>query len=221
MLDRSLAEVYGEISDLEAQTLSVSSSIDEANLKILQLEKRFMSSVVNELAQTHAALFDLRQRELAANDRVERASIKAPLAGIVVGMKPNIVGAAIAPREALLSIVPDVDKLVVSARLSPMDIDRIYVGQDAEVRFSVFKDAYTISGTLVSISADSLEDAKSGVAYFQAKIELNREDLQLLGQYQLMPGMPAEVLVKTGTRTMLSYMLSPLVRAFSTALIEE
>lgn len=221
MLDRSLAEVYGEISDLEAQTLSVSSSIDEANLKILQLEKRFMSSVVNELAQTHAALFDLRQRELAANDRVQRASIKAPLAGIVVGMKPNIVGAAIAPREALLSIVPDVDKLVVSARLSPMDVDRIYVGQDAEVRFSVFKDAYTISGTLVSISADSLEDSKSGVSYFEAKIELKREDLQLLGQYQLMPGMPAEVLVKTGTRTMLSYMLSPLVRAFSTALIEE
>ena len=113
------------------------------------------------------------------------------------------------------------DKLVVSARLSPMDVDRIYVGQDAEVRFSVFKDANTIAGTLVSISADSLEDSKSGVSYFEAKIELKREDMQLLGQYQLMPGMPAEVLVKTGTRTMLSYMLSPLVRAFSTALIEE
>ena len=150
MLDRSLA-VYGEISDLEAQTLSVSSSIDEANLKILQLEKRFMSSVVNELAQTHTALFDLRQRELAANDRVQRASIKAPLAGIVVGMKPNIVGAAIALK-ALLSIVPDVDKLVVSARLSPMDVDRIYGPRCGSSFFCIQRCVHHFWNTRIHIS---------------------------------------------------------------------
>ena len=120
-----------------------------------------------------------------------------------------------------MAIVPDVEKLIIDAKMSPMDIDRIRIGQEAEVRFAVFKDAYTITGELVKVSADSLVDEATGEAYFEAKVELLEGDLVLLGDYQLVPGMPADVLVKTGNRTLLGYLTSPLQRMFENSLIED
>ena len=102
-----------------------------------------------------------------------------------------------------------------------MDIDRIRVGQEAEVRFAVFKDSYTITGELVRISADSMIDEITGNAYYEAKVELFESDMELLGGYELVPGMPADVLVKTGSRTLLGYITSPLQRMFENSLIED
>ena len=102
-----------------------------------------------------------------------------------------------------------------------MDIDRVRVGQPAEVRFSVFKDAYLISGELTKLSADRMVDEASDMAYFAAEIRLAEEDIYLLQGMDLVPGMPAEVLVKTGERSMLGYLTSPMNRLFSRALIED
>ena len=102
-----------------------------------------------------------------------------------------------------------------------MDFDRIRIGQEAEVRFAVFKDAYTITGVLEKISADSVVDESTGEQYFEAKVVLLEEDLALLGDYQLVPGMPAEVVVKTGTRTFIGYLTSPLNRMFENSLSQE
>jgi len=131
------------------------------------------------------------------------------------------VGAVVAPGQLLLSIVPDAKKLVVSAQLSPMDIDRVKIGQDAELRFSVFKGAYTISGRLKTISADSLIDEITGAPYYAAKIELIQEDLKLLGGKELKPGMPVEVLIKTGQRTLMAYLTSSIRRGLDNSLIED
>ncbi|NBS28492.1 MAG: HlyD family type I secretion periplasmic adaptor subunit, partial [Actinobacteria bacterium] len=87
-----------------------------------------------------------------------------------------------------------------------MDIDRIQLGQEAEVRFSVFKDAYSISGTLIKVSADSLIDEVTGQPYYGGLVELLESDLPMLGEYELVPGMPAEVLVKTGSRSFLAFL---------------
>jgi len=154
-------------------------------------------------------------------DRVVRASVKAPVSGVVLDVKPNVVGAVVAPGQLLLSIVPDAKKLVVSAQLSPMDIDRVKIGQDAELRFSVFKGAYTISGRLKTISADSLIDEITGAPYYAAKIELIQEDLKLLGGKELKPGMPVEVLIKTGQRTLMAYLTSSIRRGLDNSLIED
>ena len=101
-----------------------------------------------------------------------------------------------------------------------MDIDRIQIGQDAEVRFSVFKDAYSVTGILIKLSADRLIDEITGEPYFEAKVKLKEQDLKLLGEHRLVPGMPAEVLIKTGKRTLLGYLTSPLQRMFEESLIE-
>jgi len=124
----------------------------------------------------------------------------------------------VAPGQELLTIVPDTDRLVISAKLSPMDIDRIRVGQEVEVRFSVFKDAYTISGILTKVSADSLIDETTGQPYYGALVELLESDMPLLGEYELVPGMPAEVLVKTGSRSFLAFLTSRLGNMFAQSL---
>lgn len=220
-LDRSLAETLGELDDLNAKVAAAKVAVEETKLKMLQLDKRFKTQVVDALTVAQEELYDMQQRLLAINDRLQRTLISAPASGYVLGLKPNVEGAVVAPGEELMAIVPDVEKLVIDAKMSPMDIDRIRVGQEAEVRFAVFKDAYTITGKLVRVSADSLMDDATGQAYFEAKVELIEEDWLLLGDHQLVPGMPADVLVKTGSRTLLGYLTSPLQRMFENSLIED
>ena len=220
-LDRALAQTLGELAELNAAAAATDVAIDEAELKILQLNKRFKTEVVDSLAAAQEMLYDMQQRLLATSDRLARTLITAPTSGYVLGLKANVKGAVISPGEELLEVVPDVDALVIDARMSPMDIDRIRIGQEAEVRFAVFKDAYTITGVLEKISADSVVDESTGEQYFEAKVVLLEEDLTLLGDYQLVPGMPAEVVVKTGTRTFIGYLTSPLNRMFENSLSQE
>jgi epimerase transport system membrane fusion protein len=120
-----------------------------------------------------------------------------------------------------MEIVPTVDALIVEARISPMDIDRVRIGQPAEIRFSVFKDAYLVSGELTNLSPDRLIDAASEMPYYSAEVKILQEDMVLLGGMKLVPGMPAEVLIKTGQRTMLGYITSPLNRTVSLSLTED
>ena len=220
-LDRSLAQTLGEISDLEARLSTAQVSIGETRLQILQLTKRFKTQVVDSLTTAQEEFFDFQQRYEALNDRVDRTVVKAPVAGAVLALKPNTIGAVISPGQELMAIVPDAEQFVIDAKLSPMDIDRIAIGQEAEVRFAVFKDAYTVTGKLVRVSADSLIDEVTGAPYYEAKVELLQEDMKFLQGYQLVPGMPTEVLIKTGDRTLLGYLTSPLNRMFANSLIED
>lgn len=219
-LERARASTLGEVADFAARIAAAKVGIEETRLQILQLEKRFKTGVVDALTRAEEELYDLEQRHRALTDRVERTVVRAPNNGFVLALKPNTVGAVVSSGEALMSIVPDTESLLIDAQLSPMDIDRIRTGQEAEVRFSVFKDAYSITGILIKVSADSLIDEVTGAPYFEAKIKLNEEDIKLLGEDRLVPGMPAEVLVKTGKRTLLGYLTSPLHRMFEKSLIE-
>lgn len=220
-LERSKAQVIGEISDTETKIAAAEVAVTEAKLQILQLQKRFKTEVVAELNEAAEILYDQQQQYTAVEDRVERATISSPVAGTVLGLKPNTIGAVIRPGETLMQVVPQVERLMVEAKLSPMDIDRVRIGQPAEVRFSVFKDAYLITGHLTKLSADRLIDEGSDLPYYAAEIKLAEEDLYLLQGMELVPGMPAEVLVKTGERSMLGYLTSPMNRLFSRALIED
>ena len=213
-LERMRSKIIGEIADLEVL-------IEEAQLKILQVNKRFKTAVVDDLTDSVEELYDLEQQYSAVRDRVQRATIRSPISGFILDLGTNTVGAVIQPGQRLMDVVPQVRELVVDSRISPMDIDRVQIGQSAEVRFAVFKDAYMVSGTLVKLSADRLVDEESGLPYYSAEVKLLEEDLHLLEGMTLIPGMPAEVLIKTGTRTMLGYLVSPMQRITSRALIED
>ena len=213
-LERTRTQTLGELADLEV-------SIEETGLRVSQLRTRFKKDVVDELAVTLEDLYDIKQQFAAADDKVQRGTIRAPVEGTVLNLIPNTIGAVIRSGQTLLEIVPIIDNLVVDARVSPMDIDRVSIGQAAELRFSVFKDAYMVSGVLTRLSRDRLIDQETDMPYYSAEIKLLEEDLALLEGMSLVPGMPAEVLIKTGQRTMLGYVTSPMSRMFSRSLIED
>lgn len=220
-LERSRTQVLGEIADIDAQIGGMKAAIGEAELQILQLDKRFKTSVIDELTEALSQLYDIEKRHTATSDRVSRAVISSPADGYVLGLATTTVGTVIAPGEQLMEIVPTIDSLVVEARISPMDIDRVRIGQSAEIRFAVFKDAYLVSGELVNLSPDRLIDAATDMPFYAAEVKISKEDMALLGGMKLVPGMPAEVLIKTGQRTMLGYVTSPMSRTFSRSLIED
>ena len=213
-LERARTQTLGELADLEV-------SIEKTGLQVSQLRTRFKKEVVDELAVTLEDLYDIKQQFAAADDKVQRGTIRAPVEGTVLNLIPNTIGAVIQSGQTLLEIVPIIDNLVIDARISPMDIDRVSMGQAVELRFSVFKDAYLVSGVLTRLSRDRLIDQETDMPYYSAEIKLVEEDLFLLEGMSLVPGMPAEVLIKTGQRTMLGYVTSPLSRMFSRSLIED
>lgn len=218
-LDTSLAEVAehkSEITRIELQ-------ITETELQILQLDKQFNTEVVGRLAEVQAQAFDLEQRLLALQERIDRTIIRAPESGMIIGMTVHTVGGVISPGSPLLDIVPSASQLIIEAEVSPMDIDRVDIGKEADIRFSSFNSATTpvIQGVVTHVSGDRLVNEQTGMPYYLARLRLTEDGLRNLGPRQLVPGMPAEVLINTGERTLFQYLMQPIDNAFARSLIEE
>ncbi len=215
-MERNVAQSEGQrgalISDLAATELQIS----ETQVKILQLGTELQREVAKELADVQGELSALREKMRSLQNTVERTVVRAPDAGMVLSLAVHTLGAVVRPGERLLDIVPQNEKLVIEAQLSPQDIDHVRIGQMAEVRFPSFKkrDLPRVDGRLITVSADRLLDENGGrkVPYYLARVEITSEGLQALtnARLTLLPGMPAEVLVNTGERTMLQYLVAPL-----------
>jgi len=222
-VERNFMTENGEISALSSEIASSQIQIGETKLEILQLEKKFQEDVSGKLSEVQADLYDVTQRMLATKDKVLRIDIKAPVSGRVMGLAVHTLGGVILPGHPILDIVPQKEELIVEAQVSPLDIDRVSVGLVAEVRFTAFKQALTpvIEGKVITLSADRLVEEKSGTPYYQALIELTPESYQKMTHLELIPGMPVEVLINTGERTVFEYLTKPINNAFARAFIED
>ena len=137
-------------------------------------------------------------------------------------MQIHTVGGIIAPGQEIAEIVPVSEELVLEAQVSPLDIDRVYAGQEATIRFSSFgSKTPTLFGTLLSLSADAYGDQTTGQPFYLARIEVSAESLKNLGNLDLVPGMPAEVFISTGSRTMLQYLFKPFSNTIARSFIED
>ncbi|ALI10408.1 hemolysin secretion protein D [Pseudomonas fluorescens] len=221
--ERSLARLQTEIAESQSEIAQARVHVDEAKLKILQLKKAFASEVAGLLGDARTKVYELRERLATLQDRDQRTDILAPESGMVMGMTVHTLGAVVSPGTALLDIVPANEELIVEAQVSPMDIDRIALGKLADIRFSAFKSSTTpvIEGRLVQISADRLINKDTGTAYYLARVALTDKGRQTLGNLTLVPGMPVEVLVNTGARTLLQYLMQPASNVFARSLIED
>lgn len=209
--ERSFASFSGEAAELTANIAATQVQIGETELQILQLKSDFHSEVVSELSEVKTSLKDASERLTALQDVVSRTTITAPDAGVVNGMQVHTVGGVISAGSPIAEIVPGNDELVIQASVSPVDIDRVSEGQEARIRFSTFGSrAPTFFGTLISLSADALTDESTGASFYLARIELNADSREELGNQVLLPGMPAEVFINTGSRTFLQYLFKPL-----------
>ncbi|MBA6137434.1 MULTISPECIES: HlyD family type I secretion periplasmic adaptor subunit [Pseudomonas] len=221
--ERRLDMLKTEVADHESTISKTKLQIGETELQIVQLKKKFDSDVANELSDVQAKVFDLQEKEAALRDRLSRVVIRAPESGMVLDMKVHTIGGVVSAATPLLDIVPEASELVVEARVDPKDIDRLKLGKTADIRFSAFSAATTpvIEGNLVRISADRLTDEHSGDPYYLVRVKVSEDGMKKLGNRKLQPGMPAEVLINAGERTMLEYLLKPASNMFAQSLIEE
>lgn len=222
-IERNHALQNGEIGQLNAEIATNQMLVSETKLQILQIQQKFQEEVAAKLSEAQAQLNDAIERVTANRDKLERIVIKSPASGMVMGLAMHTEGGVIQQGHPIVEIVPQDAELIVNARVSPMDIDRVKVGLQAEVRFSAFKQATTpkMDGTVIHLSADSFVDEKTGQPYYQATVELTPESQKELGALKLLPGMPAEVLINTGERTLFEYLAQPATNAFKRALTED
>jgi membrane fusion protein, protease secretion system len=185
-------------------------------------EERLEAELSSSIMTLEAAAAKAKRSLAAAKVEVERLLIRAPVSGKVVGLAMQTVGGVIPPGAKVMDIVPENEQLVLETQVPPHLMDRMTVGMPVDIRFSGFNDLPNlfVDGRLISISADRLTDPATRVPYFLGRVEVAPAGLKKLGARQIHPGMSANVIVKTGRRTMLNYLVTPLLRRVSTSFAE-
>jgi HlyD family secretion protein/epimerase transport system membrane fusion protein len=219
---REVEVLIAERGEILARIAGVRQSIGEAELQITQARKTFLEQVETDLRTTQAKLFESTERLHATTAELSRMEVRAPEAGIVVDMAVHTVDGVIAPGSRILDIVPQNDHLVVDAQIRPADIDGLEVGMPAEIRFPAFNQRTTpmIHGQLKTVSADRLVDPKTGQPYFNVRVLVDDKSKESIANLNMIPGMPAEVVIKKGERTLMSYLLQPMSETIVRAMRE-
>lgn len=224
-LEQTQAELTAAIADLQTNIQRVQSSIAETNLRIAQRQQEYAREVSGQLADVRREVQANQERLAAASNELGRMQIRTPVDGQVLGLAINGPGAVVTPGQRLMEIVPVDAPLLLDAKVPPAVIDRIKVGDAVEVRFSAFANApqLVVHGKMVSLSRDAMSEATplGNQPYFLGRVELTPEGRKALGGRELHAGMVAEVLVKTGERSLLTYLLHPLTKRVAAAMTEE
>lgn len=211
-LKRDATRLEGEQAQLQAALAETKGRVTETEVEILRIDQEFKTSIIQELRDNRAEQAELVERRIAAEDQLKRVEIRAPQAGYVHELAVHTLGGVVNPGEPIMLIVPEGDDLLVEARFAPHDIDQVLNGNKmAYVRFSAFNHQTTpeVIGQVQSVSADLSVDQMTGASYYVARISISKAELEKLDQKRLVPGMPAEVHIKTEDRTALSYLLKP------------
>lgn len=221
--ERLVAELEGERAEHQATIAATRVRITETELQIVQLDRQQNTEVTSQLREVETRLADLSERQRALRKTLERTEIVAPVSGSVVAVNLHTIGGVVRPGEALLDIVPMDETLIVEAQVSPVDIDRVFPGLNADLRMSAFnaRTTPTIPGKVLTVSADSLTEERSGMSYFLARVKVTPEGMEKLEGKVLQPGMPVQVMIITGERTFLEYLMQPITDIFATAFRED
>jgi HlyD family secretion protein len=211
-LERDTARLEGERSQLSGTIAGARGKIAEIELQIIQVDQDLRTEVGKDLIEARSKISELAERKTAAVDQLNRIDIRAPQSGRVHQLTVHTVGGVISPGEQIMLIVPDADALAVEVKIAPRDIDHVYVGQAASMRFAAFDQKTTpgVEGEISMVSADLTQDQRTGTSYYTARVSLKPEELARLGNAKLVPGMPVDVFIKTPGRTALSYLIKPL-----------
>ncbi len=219
-------QLQGEMFSRQGEISRLREVYAETEHQILLIKKEYTQGVVSEFSQQHAQQIRLQAETQAIKDKLQRIEIKAPVSGKIKGLEVVTLGQVIKPGQEIMQLVPTDQDFVIQAQISPMDIDVIKIGQKAEIRLSVFdisKQLPTLYASLTDISNDVFQPGPEQHSYYKANLTVTPESLDLLKQHEqiLISGMPAEVLIQTGKRTLLQYFIKPfqdmLARAFNEA----
>ena len=218
-MERERTRLEGIIGRAIADTAKASNGMSEARLQVMQLKQKFQEEVSAQLLDTRQKISGLREQLIVAQDRLTRLDIRAPRAGSVQNLKVFTVGQVVRAGESLMEIVPNAEKLVVHAQLPVNSIEHLSVGQTAEIRFPGLhsRRIQVMTGKLASISRDRLVDDVTRQPYFLGLINLTEAELDERYRDKLVAGMQADVVITTGERTALQYIVSPLSDSLNTS----
>lgn len=221
-LESRLVETLGNIGRYSADIARIEQQIQQVKASQSQLMRDNLQSINTELRDVQGEISDLNERLRSAEDVLVRSDIKAPRNGTVTNMQFTTVGGVIPPGAQVLEIVPLDDRLVIEARVSPNDIDVVSTGLGVNIRVTAFSQRWfaPIKGVVTDVSPDRLTDAE-GRSYFQAMVEIDADSLAEHEGMILSPGMPAQLEIVTGSRTILAYLFSPITTSFERAFREQ
>ena len=216
-LERTAAALEGEQGSLRAQVARTREQIGEARLQTLGVSTKLNEDVAEQLRQVEIQLNDLRPKMIELRDQLARAEIRSPATGQVVGLSVFTPGGVIQPGQTLMEVVPDEASQVIVAQVDPADIDNLRVGLDTEVKFPGLRERNPpiVHGRVTRISADSFTDEKTGRSHYRAEVVVPQSELEKLGAAarSIRAGMPVQVVMLTRKRTVLAYLVEPLVQS--------
>jgi protease secretion system membrane fusion protein len=223
-LERMVAESNAAIADLMGNSLRVNRQVAELTQRSLARKQEYRKEVESQLAEVTREVQSDAEKFVAVTADLDRMEIKAPATGQVVGLTVQTVGAVLQPGQKLLDVVPDSQTLLLEAHIPPHLIDKVQAGLSTDVRFNAFAHSpqLVVEGKVLSVSGDLLSDpAQPQFSYFLARVQVTPDGMKTLGSRQMQPGMPAEIVIKTGERSMLTYLLHPLVKRMASSMKEE
>lgn len=218
-LERAAAELRGQQGQFTAAQGQASNEASDLRLQRQAAVTAFRARAATELGETVRQLGELQPRLQAARDQLARIEIRAPATGVVIGLDAATVGGVITPGQKLMEIVPD-GELRISARIAPGDADDLRRGQEAQVRLSGIHETSlpSLTGEVISVSADSFTEERTGQTYFTAEIKVPEDQVAIVrgvrDGFELRPGMPAEIIIPLRPRSALSYVVEPLFGTF-------
>lgn len=221
-LQREEADIDGQVSQNMAAIARARQSIGETQLRISELRTSRIDDAAKEHAEALKDLFEYTDRVRSARDVLARTAVTAPEDGTVFNLAVHTSGGVVKPGDVLMDLVPSADRLVIEAHVELKDIGKVHPGLPAQVRLSAYnqRTTPTIEGSVTWVSADRIDNEKSPAAYYASRVEIDQKQLAGLQGVRLYPGMPVEVIVETGARTALDYLLAPVDRTFARAMRE-
>ncbi|MEQ1941288.1 HlyD family type I secretion periplasmic adaptor subunit [Mesorhizobium sp. VNQ89] len=210
---RENASLLGSMASLAAEIAEARQAISQAKLQLTQVDEQFYESVLVELDQKQTDIAKLQEERIAAVDRLARLSIYAPISGYVHQLELHTIGGVVSPGERLVSIIAADDELIVEAKIAPNDVDQVAANQTARLRLTGLDRRTTpeLYAEVMDIAADLTTEPQTGMSYYVARLRIGKEDIEKVGAENLRPGMPVEVFVSTGARSILSYLVKPIV----------
>ena len=223
-LRKDIAELTGQQGRLVAAVAEANAAISERQLQRTQLDQDYLSQVLDSLQETRRVRFDAMQKARAEEERMKRSVLRAPQAGVVHESVVHTVGGVVGAGETLMLIVPQHDRLEITVRIPPTEIQKVTIGQDVLLRLAGFSARVTpeLRASVATIAPDLTQDPVTGIRYYSARIAIADGELERLpADVKLLPGMPVEAFIKTADRSVLAYLLKPFKDQLDYALRED
>ena len=226
-LERAAKNLEGQSGATTARIARARGRIAELEVQLLQIDSRRIEEAARRIREAGAEETQAKERLAALDERLGRLEVRAPVAGEVFGISVFAAGEVVRPGEPILKIVPSDAPLVAVARLQPIDVDQVYPGQRALLRFPAFPARTTpeFSGHVIRLSADAMRDDRTGHAWYQVELAVDRPVAdgarRGFGGLPVTPGMPVEAHIRTGTRSVISYLVKPVTDFFHRSMREE